>query len=110
MALASHVGTSTNRRVREEDPAWLRGACRFGVWTIYGILVPESGSRAAVRVCNCAGRGLRRAGGALWRRVLEVASAWLVKEWRMALEHMANKPLVPTRNGEAPLLAAQRRR
>jgi hypothetical protein len=23
---------------------------------------------------------------------------------------MANKPLVPTRNGEAPLLAAQRRR
>ncbi len=24
--------------------------------------------------------------------------------------HSANKPLVPTRNGEAPLLAAQRRR
>jgi hypothetical protein len=27
-----------------------------------------------------------------------------------ARAHSANKPLVPTRNGEAPLLAAQRRR
>ena len=28
----------------------------------------------------------------------------------LALCEMHNKPLVPTRNGEAPLLAAQRRR
>jgi hypothetical protein len=34
----------------------------------------------------------------LWSRVL------------LATNHMPNKPLVPTRNGEAPLLAAQRRR
>ena len=28
----------------------------------------------------------------------------------LAVDPTANKPLVPTRNGEAPLLAAQRRR
>jgi len=37
-------------------------------------------------------------------------SRWTLKRWKSWMSGRSNKPLVPTRNGEAPLLAAQRRR